>query len=53
MSDQLVVVNSDDHPVLESIENVIQTITYLHLVGGEVLIGGYESNDSDDENERE
>ena len=42
MSDQLLVVNSDDHPVLESIENIIQTITYLHLVDGEVMIGGYE-----------
>ena len=45
--------NSDDHPVLESIKNIIQTITYLHLVGGKVLIGGSESDDSDDENERE
>ena len=53
MSDQLLVVNSDDHSVLESIENIIQTITYLHLVGSEVLIGGSESDDSDDENEHE
>ena len=53
MSDQLLVVNSDEHPILENIENIIQTITYLHLVGGEVLIGGSESDDSDDENERE
>ena len=28
-------------------------LTNLHLVGGKVLIGGNESDDSDDENERE
>ena len=28
-------------------------LTNLHLVGGEVLIGGNVSDDSDDENERE
>ena len=52
VSDQLLFVNSDDHPVLENIENIIQTITYLYLVGGEVVISGSESDDSDDENER-